>query len=151
MLEYRKGNIFTFGEQYIAHGCNCFNSMGAGIAAQVAKMYPQAMLADTFTERGDKRKLGSYTFWSGPDIMTPGNTVTIINAYTQYKYTRHEVDVDYGAVHSCFFEIQRDFPEGVIALPKIGAGLAGGDWRIIESILKEVSDTYDRVFRVYEL
>ena len=30
-----------------------------------------------------------------------------------------------------------------IAIPKIGAGLAGGDWDTIEGILKEIFTDYD--------
>jgi O-acetyl-ADP-ribose deacetylase (regulator of RNase III) len=36
-----------------------------------------------------------------------------------------------------------------IAIPKIGAGLAGGDWKIIGPILDEVFSDYD--VTVYEL
>lgn len=150
-IEYRKGDIFTFGEEYIVHGCNCFNTMGAGIARRIAGMYPNAKIADAVTQRGLKAKLGSYTHWTGDDIVTPGNTVTIINAYTQYRYSRHEMCVDYDAIAACFCEICEFFPSGVISMPKIGAGLAGGDWNTIEDILDEISCYYDRVFRIYEL
>ena len=45
----------------ILHGCNCFNTMGAGIAAQIASNFPDAKLADDETLRGDAGKLGTYT------------------------------------------------------------------------------------------
>ena len=43
----------------ITHGCNCFNTMGAGIARQIAIEFPEAAIADNYTKRGDKSKLGT--------------------------------------------------------------------------------------------
>lgn len=150
MINYIQGNIFDTNESLIVHGCNCFNSMGAGIAAQVAKSYPAAMLVDTLTDRGDKSKLGSYTAWTGHNIFR-GGVVTIVNAYTQYNYTKHEVDVDYGAVLKVMELICKDFSESPIAMPLIGCGLAGGDWGTVVEILETVSDEYRKTFHIYYL
>ena len=45
----------------ITHGCNFFNTMGAGIAPQIKKAFPDAWYADNRTTRGDIMKLGCYT------------------------------------------------------------------------------------------
>jgi len=42
----------------IAHGCNCFCTMGAGIAKAVKEVFPAAFEADEATQRGDRAKLG---------------------------------------------------------------------------------------------
>lgn len=42
----------------------------------------------------------------------------------------------------------KEWPEG-FAIPKIGAGLAGGNWEIISEIIKEESGSTE--VRVYEL
>ena len=46
----------------IVHGCNCFCTMGAGIAKQIKKNFPQAFEEDLKTEKGDHGKLGTITF-----------------------------------------------------------------------------------------
>ena len=132
MIEYKKGNIFDGTEDIIVHGCNCKCVMGAGIARQVQRLYPMAHLADVKTLWGDKSKLGNYSSARGDDGKL------IINAYTQFNYTRHDVDVDYDAIREVMRKINNDFPEPYsIAMPKIGCGLAGGDWNIISKILEE--------------
>jgi O-acetyl-ADP-ribose deacetylase (regulator of RNase III) len=39
---YKDGDLLKSGEPVIAHGCNTHGVMGAGIAKQVAFMYPDA-------------------------------------------------------------------------------------------------------------
>ncbi len=45
----------------IIHGCNCFCTMGAGIAKAIREQYPAAYEADLATEKGNRGKLGSYS------------------------------------------------------------------------------------------
>jgi len=63
MIKYVKGNLIRDAHlyDYIIHGCNCVNTMGAGIAYQVARFFPEAMQADMKTKRGDISKLGTYS------------------------------------------------------------------------------------------
>ena len=144
MLEFLDGDVLNSGERVVVHGCNCKNAMGAGIAAQVREQYPEAYQVDQLTQWGDKTKLGTYTTAVGK------NGTRIVNAYTQYDYSRGPVNVDSVAVECVLMTVCNDFPEEpVIAMPRIGAGLAGGDWNIIEKILLRVSEKYGRVFRVY--
>lgn len=61
--------------------------------------------------------------------------------YTQYHYGRNHSDgvqtpVDYDAITMCMRKINHIFKGKHIGLPKIGAGLAGGDWNIIENIIR---------------
>lgn len=131
-MKYIKGDLIRDSKQFdvIGHGCNCFLSMGAGIAKAVKQTFPDAYKADLNTKYGDRKKLGTYT------SATVGN-LTILNLYTQYKYTRHEVDADYNAIRKCMQAIKKDFSGKKIGLPLIGAGLAGGNWDIISKIIDE--------------
>lgn len=116
----------------IVHGSNCFCTMGAGIAKSIKQNFPQAYQADMRTRKGDKKKLGTCTYAT----IVPFNLI-VINAYTQYDYRGRGVKVDYDAVRKCMKWIVEHFPRDRIGLPKIGTGLAGGDWKKIQQIIEE--------------
>lgn len=85
MMKVVIGDLLKLAEEgnfdIIVHGCNCFTTMGGGIAKQIKTAYPGAYAVDAETINGDSKKLGTYTkFDTGKFI--------IINAYTQYLYNR---------------------------------------------------------------
>jgi len=116
----------------IIHGCNCFCTMEAGVALAIKKAFPEAYQADLKTLKGDKNKLGSCSIAT---YQKKGKTFDIVNAYTQYHWSSSKPQLDYSALISCFKWIKQNYPGQKIAFPKIGAGLAGGDWVKIESII----------------
>ncbi len=118
----------------IIHGCNCFCTMGAGIAKGIKSEFPEAYEADLKTEKGNKDKLGTY---SNAITERNGYKIIIINAYTQYHYKGRRMKADYEAIRSVFKKIKSNYPGRKIGYPKIGAGLAGGDWNIISEIIEE--------------
>lgn len=131
-----KGNLIELAQSgkfdVIIHGCNCFCKMGAGIARQIRDTFPEAYLTDLETEPGNKSKLGTYTH---ANIQINKKVLTIINGYTQYHYSGPNVLADYNAINSLFYKIKLDFSGKKIGYPRIGAGLAGGDWKKISSII----------------
>tara|TARA_Y100000034_G_C6869777_1_gene396891 strand:+ start:232 stop:672 length:441 start_codon:yes stop_codon:yes gene_type:complete len=135
MIKYIKGDLLESDCDVIAHGCNCFGSMGAGIAKQIANKFPKAFKVDFFTERGNKDKLGTFT------VAEDGKLV--YNLYTQYKYG-FGLQVDYVAIKSSFEKMKTDlydrgiFEDSKIGIPMIGAGLGGGDWEKISKIINEI-------------
>jgi len=136
----------------IAHGCNCHSTMGAGIAPQMARAFG----CDRFQmERigSDVNKLGNidyqtfvigqFAMWSTEDAKNTANEpeLAVVNAYTQYNYGRNHSDGDakplsYEALTLCMKKINVVFRGKHIGLPKIGAGLAGGDWDLIKAIIQ---------------
>lgn len=151
MIEYRKGDVLKIGtEDIIVHGCNCFQSFGAGIANQIAGMYPEAYMADlSYRTRGDKTKLGEFSYWTGPCRGSKGGDITIVNMYTQYTYSLDKIDVEYWAIEKGMRDLHTRFWDRTISMPKIGCGLAGGDWGRVSEILDDVFE--DRQIMVYEL
>ena len=118
----------------IVHGCNCFHTMGAGIARQIRSTWPEVYKADLNTKRGDKGKLGRVSY---AEVRNRPYLV-VINAYTQYNYGRGGRYVSYDAVKSCFEKIASGCQPGhSVGIPYIGCGLAGGDWKVIEPIIDE--------------
>jgi O-acetyl-ADP-ribose deacetylase (regulator of RNase III) len=118
----------------IVHGCNCFCTMGGGIAKGIKKEFPEAFNADQSTSKGSKEKLGTCSY---ARIERGGINLIVVNAYTQFDYRGMGVKVNYDAVRSCMKWIKENFTGNRIGLPKIGAGLAGGDWERISQIIDE--------------
>lgn len=131
-----QGNLLDLAEtgvfDVIAHGCNCHNSMGAGIAQFVAQRWPQAQHADAVTERGDINKLG--TISSTKAWVQDGQQITILNLYTQYDGGR---DLSYTALRLCLQKIAMMYMGKRIGLPRIGSGIAGGNWIVIQQMIIE--------------
>jgi len=118
----------------IVHGCNCFCTMGAGIAKGIKSEFPEAFDADQETTEGSKEKLGTCSY---AKIKREGINLIVVNAYTQFNYHGPGIKIDYDAVRSCMKWIKENFEGKRIGLPKIGAGLAGGDWEIISQIIEK--------------
>ena len=118
----------------IVHGCNCFCTMGSGIAKGIKSEFPEVFDADRKTLKGSKEKLGTCSF---AKIEREGINLIVVNGYTQFDYRGRGVKVDYDAVRSCMKWIKENFEGKRIGLPKIGAGLAGGNWKRISQIIDE--------------
>ena len=118
----------------IIHGCNCMCEMGAGIAKVIRSQFPEAYEADLKTEKGSRDKLGTITHAT---VSRADQEVTVVNAYTQFDYKGSGVLVDYEAVRSAMRNVRQTFSGKKIGYPKIGAGLAGGDWNVIAKIIDD--------------
>ena len=146
MVKLIKGNLFGSEADIIAHGVNTSGGFGSGIAGQIATFFPEvrALYFAKYEKKG--WKLGDVQF-APTDLEHPQ---IIANCATQEEYyPRNKVHADYGAVLTCMEKVKNfakanDFS---IAIPKIGCGLAGGDWNIVHKILEEVFDDHD--IRVY--
>lgn len=132
----------------IVHGCNCFCNQKSGLAPQMVKAFGTDKFKMESKEfEGDINKLGiidyKYYFLEN-GIISKGVTwmlnetpdLTVVNAYTQY-YFRGIEPVDYEAITLVMRKINYVFKGKTIGLPRIGSGLAGGDEKIIENIIKE--------------
>jgi O-acetyl-ADP-ribose deacetylase (regulator of RNase III) len=116
----------------IVHGANCQCAMGAGIAKAIRATFPEAYKADLRTAKGDRAKLGTI---SVAEIAPDDRRLVVVNAYTQLDYRGRGVRVDYDAVRRAMQEVKRRFSGKRIGYPKIGAGLAKGDWSKLSEII----------------
>jgi len=120
--------------EVIIHGCNCFCAMDAGIAKTIKKVFPKAYEVDCKTKKGARQKLGTI---SSAEILQKQNTITVVNGYTQYNWNGEGVLADYNAIRSVMIKVRKLFGGKSIGYPRIGAGLAKGDWKIISQIIEE--------------
>ena len=124
MLTHTKGNLLDLAEagefDIIVQGCNCFCTMGGGIAREIAERYPMAALVDYGTLKGDYCKLGNYTTAFTGKFL-------IVNAYTQYNMSQGNDVFEYTAFQLILEKLTFAYPGKRIGLPYIGMGLAGGN------------------------
>lgn len=132
-----KGNLIDLAEQgefdVIVQGCNCFCTMGSGIAREIRHRYPNAYTVDLATLEGDYNKLGTFTM-SPANLDREQSKFLIVNAYTQYGFNRGQERDDLFEYVSFAMILQKlafmqaeHVPNGRFGFPKIGCGLAGGD------------------------
>jgi O-acetyl-ADP-ribose deacetylase (regulator of RNase III) len=127
----------------IIHGCNCQCRMGRGIALTIKQEFPEAFVADFMTEIGDRTKLGNITI---ANINRDGWDFEIVNGYTQFHWRGDGVLANYDAIRSVFRQVKQQFAGQRIGYPKIGAGLARGDWKIIANIIETELAGEDRTY-----
>ena len=136
----------------IVHGCNCFCTMGAGIAPQMAKAFECNLYeSENALYRGNKDKLGNIeaeiryidngtSFKQDPSYKK--HRLYVVNAYTQYRYGKNHDNgdakpLDYEALTLCLRKINYRYKGLHIGLPLIGCGLAGGDPDIVIPLIKK--------------
>lgn len=129
MITYKKGNLLDATEPYIAHGCNSYGVMGSGVALAIKTKWPKAYEEYHDVSEEEGLELGEIV------AVSVDGEKTILNCITQKHYGRSgEKFVSYDAVDECMQKIARLGIDN-IAMPKIGAGLGGGDWKVIEAII----------------
>jgi O-acetyl-ADP-ribose deacetylase (regulator of RNase III) len=122
----------------IVHGCNCQCQMGKGIALSIKQRFPEAYAADCSTLKGGPAKLGMLSI---AEIKREGRTFHVVNGYTQFHWRGKGVKADYEAIRKVMRSVKARFAGKRIGYPKIGAGLAGGDWETIVPIIEgELAD-----------
>lgn len=140
MIRYVQGDLLNSNLKVIAHGCNCQGVMGSGIAAQIRAKWPNVYEVYKLKHTTMGLELGTIL----PVCTLDGRLV--INCMTQDNFGRSgDRFVSYEAVESCMTLLNENAPGwGVaeIGMPKIGAGLGGGDWEVIEDIIIRNSKTF---------
>jgi O-acetyl-ADP-ribose deacetylase (regulator of RNase III) len=131
-LRYVHGDLLEAPERVVAHGCNAKGVFALGVAGLVRRRWPEAFASYAEAHAEGRLVLGSVV-WARSAV---GKVVA--NCITQPTYGRTGLHVDYEAVRRCMEAIRHECrPGGMaegersIAMPLIGAGLGGGDWRTI--------------------
>lgn len=153
-IEIIQGNLLKMhfhGLDFIAHSCNTHNVMGAGIAYDIKRTYPEAYSADCHAMMEGDNQLGWYSFAWTDASQNKG----IYNMYTQSSVGqgRH---VNYEGFYSALSNVaehiewqdKHDDKTSTLGLPYgISCGLAGGSWEIIYSMINEI--LVDKKFKTY--
>jgi O-acetyl-ADP-ribose deacetylase (regulator of RNase III) len=144
MIYYMNGDLLDVTSGIIVHGCNAQGVMGSGVAKAIKQKYPGAFRTyqDAHQSTPGGLKIGE-VIWHVQD------SIKIANAITQEFYGTEKRHVNYAAVVKCFTEVigYANTMKLDIYFPKIGAGLGGGDWSLIEQLINDC-DPRDKVKKI---
>ena len=126
----------------IVHQANLYHTFGAGIAKQIKQVYPEAYEADLKTPKGDKAKLGTFSYAKTKDGKF------VVNLYSQDGIGGKDRRTSYDAMVTGFEAIHKKLVRSdrkwILGIPYgIGAGLANGNWNIIEAIINSIFQESD--------
>lgn len=142
------------GLRVIIHVCNDIGKWGAGFTKALSNKWksPGEYYKRQFKHAKVKPKLGDVQ-WQFPDINLA--VVNMIAMKGVNHFGRTDAPIRYDALEMCLEKAK----EGAVAsadgelltfhMPRIGAGLAGGDWQKIEPIIEEVFWDFDAY--IYDL
>ena len=130
------------GNKIICHICNDVGAWGKGFVLSLSKQYPKTEEAyrlwskqkDPYSEKNFE--LGEVQF------VKCGSDLVVANMIAQkgIKSNNNSIPpIRYEALRSCLKTVSYNAPKinASIHMPRIGCGLAGGKWEIIEKIIIE--------------
>ena len=141
MINYIKGNLLDSDCNFICHQVNCQGKMGSGIAKQIRDRWPEVY--SNYARVVDSKMLGKIQILYIEDANIPRQCV--VNMFAQENYGYDGVRyTSYDAFWNCLNELKNQIPRGAtIAFPyKIGCGLGGANWEIIEKMIDVVFKDY---------
>lgn len=128
-------SVLTTPCKHIAHGVNCQNKMGSGIAKVLFEEYPQVKSSyhEFCSAMPLHRRLGEVQ-----PVDCGG--LTAYNCFTQFNYGYGgNKYVSYEAIIKCFKTLNMYLKGQELAIPRIGCGLAGGNWTVVSALINEVT------------
>jgi O-acetyl-ADP-ribose deacetylase (regulator of RNase III) len=151
MIIYKKNDIFEQVQKHdiIAHICNNKGKFGAGFSGELAKKFPESIQSYLshikVMEKLEIPTLGTIHIKKYP---IKKHTIVDMIAMDGVRSKINIVPLRYQALEKCL-QTLRDYLEfnfinAAIKMPKIGSGLAGGDWNKIVEII-------DKIFKRYRI
>jgi O-acetyl-ADP-ribose deacetylase (regulator of RNase III) len=119
----------------IAHVCNDSGGWGKGFVLAISRRWPEPEAAyRTWARGGQDFGLGMVQLVQVEDQLCVANMV----AQHGYVSRANPVAIRYDALAQCLSKLAGQIEQGtLIHMPRIGCGLAGGKWDLIEPLLDE--------------
>lgn len=131
-IEFIDGDLFNYpGLDAICHGCNTQGFMGAGIAKEFAKRYPEMYRAYKFLCKKQENglQLGDCFAFKNKDGKFVFNLMTQINVGANARYMAIKKSVGE------MINFARENKIKTIGVPAIGCGIGGLEWKNVKNIL----------------
>lgn len=122
-------------EKVIAHVCNNVRKWGAGFVLALSKKWDEP--ERDYRERNNL-SLGNVSFVSVENDITVANMIAQEGVASNY-FDLHKSPIRYDALIDCLIKVN-DYcsqQDATLHLPRIGSGLAGGKWNIIETLIED--------------
>lgn len=134
MITEREGDLLQQPDlTHVAHQANLYHTFGAGLAAEIDKLWPHAAEADCRTPYGSEAKLGTYSLADGAPA--------VVNLYSQRPWRPGPL-TDYAALETALRALERSLRDRAgarVGLPhRLGCGIAGGDWARVREVIDVV-------------
>lgn len=125
------------GKKIIAHICNDKGAWGAGFVMAISKKWKQPEI--TYRHFKDNYYLGTV------DYIKVEDDLWVANMIAQHNTGRDEngdIPLRYSALVDCLRNLNEmaEHLNASVHMPKIGSGLSGGNWEVIEQIIRETLD-----------
>lgn len=141
-IEYYKDDLFLTPSRIMAHGCNAYGLMGAGIAKYIRDTYPNVY--ETYREEFESNGLSPGQVVPAYTMETEDGGRIILNLITQvepgphakYEYIQMALQK---AVEYC-----EKLGEYTLSIPAIGCGIGGMD----SIFLHEIIDNLDTPVKI---
>jgi len=151
-LHYRRGDATypqNSGHKIIVHICNNIGVWGGGFTKSLSRRWRQPEVAYRNLR---VRPLGSVEFIEVDRDISVAN---IIGQHSIISRTRRNgrPPIRYEAIRTALKSVAVKCAQhqSTVHMPRIGTGLAGGNWQIIESIIKQELVNAGIVVYVYDL
>ncbi len=151
MIHYLKGDATDpvgDGRKIIAHVCNDRGGWGAGFVLALSAKWDAP--ANNYSRHHKMRGLflGSTHF----TVVEPDISVANMVAQSGYVAKDRPVALDYVALGACLDELEAEavYCNASVHMPRIGCGLAGGDWERVEPLILAYLSYSTEVY-VYDL
>lgn len=134
-INYVKGDATNpqgEGIKIIVHVCNNVGKWGAGFVLALSKKWSEP----------EKEYRSKPTHSLGDIQIVPvDNNILVINMIAQHDVRSYDnpKPIKYPYLTECLKQVNAFAKQinGTIHMPRIGSGLAGGDWNVIEKIIEE--------------
>lgn len=150
---YRRGDATApigDGPKVLVHVCNDVGKWGKGFVLAVSKRWPEPEAAYRAASEQGKLLLGEVQFVRVSDAITVAN---LIGQHGVARRGRTDAPIRYDAIRDGLQRVARHakHERASVHMPRIGTGLAGGDWRDIELIVKSTLCDEGVAVIVYDL
>lgn len=143
--QYINGDIREAKSGYIIQGVNAQGKMGSGLAKSIMDKWPNVRqrYIEKYKNQDNNLYLGSCQFVHVESYS--GKGLWVVNLVTQENFGYDgELYLSYSGLEVCLHNMVKIIQKGesqntpnIIHVPKIGCGLAGGDWEEVKKIIKK--------------
>ncbi len=139
-----EGDVLTTSDPVVVHCCNTRNTMNSGVARALRQRFPEIYLVDSnLFEANPDGLLGHCELVPITTDLDKTAIKYIANLYGQKNYgyegARYlDYEAFYTSLHTLRMKMESLKLKRVSMPYKIGCGLAGGHWPVVEAMIKHI-------------